>query len=176
MTADGDMPALGACLSRYWEMKKVMAGPPAASAPHEGKKEDAVMGVEAAGRQDGEGDSAAAPAIATTDDAPTPAFLSCEPAHVRQLMKALRPHALGMSLAGAGGGGFLVCVLRDPLLPPEGKDASSSRASSPGGQNNAVDIGVLQGLVAHCVPGACAFRVAVDEEGLAVRVDVCQEG
>jgi hypothetical protein len=169
------MPALGACLSRYWEMKKTMAGPPSAasSAPDANAKDkdkDAAsrwVGVEAAGRQDGEAQeaAAAAAAIATTDDAPTPAFLSCEPAHVRSLMKALGPYTLGMSLAGAGGGGFLVCVLRDPLPSSGGGKGSNS-------SNNATDVGRLQALVGECVPGAYVSRVAVDEEGLALEVSV----
>uniref|UniRef100_A0A3Q2QVR9 Fucose kinase n=1 Tax=Fundulus heteroclitus TaxID=8078 RepID=A0A3Q2QVR9_FUNHE len=38
----------------------------------------------------------------------------CEPASVRTMMEALRPLVLGQSLAGAGGGGFLYLVTRDP--------------------------------------------------------------
>ncbi|KAL2093982.1 hypothetical protein ACEWY4_011294 [Coilia grayii] len=38
----------------------------------------------------------------------------CEPAAVRSMMSALRPLALGQSLAGAGGGGFLYLLTRDP--------------------------------------------------------------
>ncbi|XP_031421161.1 L-fucose kinase [Clupea harengus] len=37
----------------------------------------------------------------------------CEPAAVRSMMNALRPLALGQSLAGAGGGGFLYLLTRD---------------------------------------------------------------
>lgn len=153
------MPALGVCLSRYWEMKKLMAGPPGTSAPSDAK--DATSGVDVAGKQD-RGSREEEGAITTTDENPTPAFLSCEPAHVRLLMKVLRPYVLGMSLAGAGGGGFLVCVLRDPLGPPSEWDKMSS--------NNAMDIGALQTLVGQCVPGAYISRVAVDEEGLRVEV------
>lgn len=155
------MPALGACLSRYWEMKKLMAGPPAPADPKDAATH-AAGAADGAGKQDSEEAAAATAngAIATTDDSPTPAILSCEPTHVRLLMKALRPYTLGMSLAGAGGGGFLVCVLRDPLL--EEKAPSSS--------NNAADIGTLQALVARCVPGAYVTRVTVDQEGLAVVV------
>ena len=39
----------------------------------------------------------------------------CEPAAVRTMMDALRPLVLGQSLAGAGGGGFLYLLTRQPL-------------------------------------------------------------
>jgi len=38
----------------------------------------------------------------------------CEPAAVRSMMNALRPLSLGQSLAGAGGGGFLFLLTREP--------------------------------------------------------------
>ncbi|XP_061577517.1 L-fucose kinase isoform X1 [Cololabis saira] len=38
----------------------------------------------------------------------------CEPASVRAMMEALRPLVLGQSLAGAGGGGFLYVLTREP--------------------------------------------------------------
>ncbi len=38
----------------------------------------------------------------------------CEPAAVRSMMKALQPLSLGQSLAGAGGGGFLFLLTREP--------------------------------------------------------------
>uniref|UniRef100_A0A665VQR4 L-fucose kinase n=1 Tax=Echeneis naucrates TaxID=173247 RepID=A0A665VQR4_ECHNA len=38
----------------------------------------------------------------------------CEPASVRTMMAALRPLVLGQSLAGAGGGGFLYLLTREP--------------------------------------------------------------
>jgi len=37
-----------------------------------------------------------------------------EPALVCSLLHALKPYVLGASLAGAGGGGFLVALLKDP--------------------------------------------------------------
>ena len=37
----------------------------------------------------------------------------CEPQSVRRMMEALRPHTLGMSLAGAGGGGFLYVLTKE---------------------------------------------------------------
>uniref|UniRef100_A0A7N5ZT94 L-fucose kinase n=1 Tax=Anabas testudineus TaxID=64144 RepID=A0A7N5ZT94_ANATE len=38
----------------------------------------------------------------------------CEPASVRAMMEALRPLVFGQSLAGAGGGGFLYLLTREP--------------------------------------------------------------
>ncbi|XP_074644571.1 L-fucose kinase-like [Tubulanus polymorphus] len=38
----------------------------------------------------------------------------CEPATVRTMMNALRPYTYGMSLAGAGGGGFLYVLTKEP--------------------------------------------------------------
>ena len=43
----------------------------------------------------------------------------CEPEAVTQLMTHLRPHTLGMSLAGAGGGGFLYVLFRETKTLPE---------------------------------------------------------
>ena len=36
----------------------------------------------------------------------------CEPAAVRNLMQYIRPHVFGMSLAGAGGGGFFYAIAK----------------------------------------------------------------
>jgi len=38
----------------------------------------------------------------------------CEPELVTRIMQAMQPHVLGMSLAGAGGGGFMYLLTRDP--------------------------------------------------------------
>lgn len=38
----------------------------------------------------------------------------CEPASVKAMMEALRPLVLGQTLAGAGGGGFLYLLTREP--------------------------------------------------------------
>jgi len=38
----------------------------------------------------------------------------CEPELVTKMMEALKPHALGMSLAGAGGGGFMYLLTKQP--------------------------------------------------------------
>eukprot|EP00117_Sycon_ciliatum_P037351 scpid49099/ scgid27963/ L-fucose kinase len=61
----GDLEKVGACMSRYWEQKKVMA-------------------------------------------------YGCEPDTVRQFMKALKPHVYGQSMAGAGGGGFMYVLMKEP--------------------------------------------------------------
>lgn len=38
----------------------------------------------------------------------------CEPLAVRHMMDALAPHVHGQSLAGAGGGGFLYLLTKEP--------------------------------------------------------------
>lgn len=38
----------------------------------------------------------------------------CEPASVKTMMEALKPLVLGQTLAGAGGGGFLYVLTREP--------------------------------------------------------------
>ena len=38
----------------------------------------------------------------------------CEPESVTRIMSALRPYVHGMTLAGAGGGGFLYVLAREP--------------------------------------------------------------
>lgn len=38
----------------------------------------------------------------------------CEPLAVRRLMDILAPHVHGQSLAGAGGGGFLYLLTKEP--------------------------------------------------------------
>ncbi|XP_055365408.1 L-fucose kinase isoform X2 [Betta splendens] len=63
--SEGCLSALGQCLDRSWQQKKLMAP-------------------------------------------------GCEPASVRAMMEALRPLVLGQSLAGAGGGGFLYLLTREP--------------------------------------------------------------
>lgn len=37
----------------------------------------------------------------------------CEPDVVTRLMAAMRPHSLGMCMAGAGGGGFMYVLAKD---------------------------------------------------------------
>jgi fucokinase len=72
-----------------------------------------------------------------------------EPALVTALLAALRPWVSGASLAGAGGGGFLVAILREP------KDRAAAEAA------------------VRAVPGSerVTFHAAtVDRQGLAVTV------
>jgi len=38
----------------------------------------------------------------------------CEPELVTRIMQAVEPHVLGMSLAGAGGGGFMYLLTKSP--------------------------------------------------------------
>jgi len=38
----------------------------------------------------------------------------CEPELVTRIMQAMEPHVLGMSLAGAGGGGFMYLLTKKP--------------------------------------------------------------
>lgn len=38
----------------------------------------------------------------------------CEPASVKAMMEALKPLVLGQTMAGAGGGGFLYVLTREP--------------------------------------------------------------
>ena len=38
----------------------------------------------------------------------------CEPQAVTQMMSALQPHIYGVSLAGAGGGGFMYVLTKQP--------------------------------------------------------------
>jgi len=78
---------------------------------------------------------------------------SCEPEHVRRLMKALESRVVGMALCGAGGGGFLVLVTK------RGEDME----------------GVQEVVEEQCVDAYVAM-VVVDEEGLSVRVEEAGAG
>lgn len=40
----------------------------------------------------------------------------CEPLAVQHMMEALQPHVYGQSLAGAGGGGFLYVLTKQPRM------------------------------------------------------------
>jgi len=73
---------------------------------------------------------------------------SCEPEHVATLMKALESRVVGMALCGAGGGGFLVAVMKTG----EGMDG-------------------IQEVVEQQCADAFVAMVGVDEEGLSVRVE-----
>ena len=45
----------------------------------------------------------------------------CEPLAVTRMMQTLREHAHGMSMAGAGGGGFLYVLFKKPMSCEEVK-------------------------------------------------------
>ena len=62
---NGDIAAVGACFSRYWEQKKAMAS-------------------------------------------------GCEPTAVTEMLRVLAPHCHGVSMGGAGGGGFLFAIMKIP--------------------------------------------------------------
>jgi len=46
----------------------------------------------------------------------------CEPEAVSRMMIALAPHLLGTSLAGAGGGGFMYLLTREPNMEQTVRD------------------------------------------------------
>lgn len=111
------MARLGACLSKYWEQKKVMAG-------------------ESSG---------------------------CEPEHVTALIKALSPVVHGVSLCGAGGGGFMVAVTKDSVSRPNTVEMLKS----------VVEDCLVKSLGDHAAispafPLICPVRV--DEEGMVLQV------
>ncbi len=76
-----------------------------------------------------------------------------EPLHVTRLLELLRPLACGLSLCGAGGGGFLVMVLRrDASLEQVSEALRVHRAREPDEQGEAT-----------------LHRVSIDMEGLVVK-------
>lgn len=100
---NGDLEAVGKCLSEYWQQKKVMAP-------------------------------------------------GCEPEAVGRMMDALRPHTYGMSMAGAGGGGFLYLLMKEP----KSVDAVRKIFASVQGTENAE-----------------VYDACVDEVGLELTVEDC---
>lgn len=40
----------------------------------------------------------------------------CEPSLVKKMMDVIRPHAYGQSMAGAGGGGFMYVITKEPNM------------------------------------------------------------
>jgi fucokinase len=83
----------------------------------------------------------------------------CEPPHVSLLMEALRPHVHGMSLCGAGGGGFLVAITRQHCGRPEALQALHSLV----GQSLKESLGELS-------KGHLLSRVRICGQGLRVAV------
>lgn len=78
----GDLAAVGACMSAYWEQKKLMAH-------------------------------------------------GCEPAFVRRMMDVMAPHVYGQSMAGAGGGGFMFALSKEPHAASRYVTSDCSDSSSP---------------------------------------------
>eukprot|EP00043_Microstomoeca_roanoka_P014311 m.141571 g.141571 ORF g.141571 m.141571 type:complete len:1080 (+) comp15983_c0_seq1:70-3309(+) len=74
---------------------------------------------------------------------------SCEPAHVRRMMEVFEPHAYGQALAGAGGGGFMYVITKQPNM----KEA-------------------FEALIQKHFPESSVrcYNIALDEEGLVVDV------
>ena len=55
----------------------------------------------------------------------------CEPLAVRRMMDVLAPHVHGQSLAGAGGGGFLYLLTKEPQQK-EALEAVLAKTEVPG--------------------------------------------
>ena len=49
-----------------------------------------------------------------------------EPLAVTQMMDVLRPHAYGLCLAGAGGGGYMYVLMKEPHAIEKVKDILST--------------------------------------------------
>lgn len=79
----------------------------------------------------------------------------CEPEFVTKLMSTVRPHALGMCMAGAGGGGFMYVLARDQECQKNIKNLIDSMQSS---------------------DGTKVYEACIDEEGLKVTVIEEDEG
>ena len=73
---------------------------------------------------------------------------SCDPTVIRQAMEALQPFVLGQTLLGAGGGGFMLALTKEPLAGRQ-----------------------LVAMLQQTVPGTEAFEIfpmGIDEQGLQV--------
>lgn len=70
-----------------------------------------------------------------------------EPLAVRRMMDVLAPHVYGQSLAGAGGGGFLYLLTKEPKQK-EVLEAVLDKTEVPDG----VRWGSWWGVGAHCGP------------------------
>ncbi|XP_052816143.1 L-fucose kinase-like [Mya arenaria] len=73
----------------------------------------------------------------------------CEPEFVSRLMSAVRSNALGMSMAGAGGGGFMYVLARDQEARTNIKNIIDSMES---------------------MDGVCVYEACLDTEGMVVTV------
>jgi len=84
----------------------------------------------------------------------------CEPPHVTNIMSHLRPYMYGLTLCGAGGGGFMLGITREPVLSLwEGleKGVKDALMESLGPDGVVIDIPLV-------------YTVEVDHEGLVVDV------
>lgn len=77
----------------------------------------------------------------------------CEPLAVRRMMDVLAPHVHGQSLAGAGGGGFLCLLTKEPRQK-EALEAVLAKTEVPGGWSTLMGTGALP--VAHQLTRATA--------------------
>ena len=77
----------------------------------------------------------------------------CEPAIVTKIMAVLRPMCLGQSMCGAGGGGFMYAVTKEPDM----------------------DAAVADALAAHAELSAVRVHgCSIDREGMYVRSEPVQ--
>ncbi|XP_045193477.2 L-fucose kinase-like [Mercenaria mercenaria] len=79
----------------------------------------------------------------------------CEPEFVTKIMSAVHPHALGMCMAGAGGGGFMYVLARDHESQKNIRNLIDSMESS---------------------DGTKVYDTCIDEEGLKITVIEEDEG
>jgi hypothetical protein len=77
-----------------------------------------------------------------------------EPPHIRSLLEHLRPFTVGLSLCGAGAGGFAVVVLKRDRSVKELRDT----------------LGSYQGA---CASDLSLHSVQLDQEGISVSVREC---
>ena len=73
---------------------------------------------------------------------------SCNPAVIHQAMEAMQPHVYGQTLLGAGGGGFMLALTKEPLAGRQ-----------------------LVAMLQQTVPGTESFEIfpmSIDEQGLQV--------
>lgn len=92
----------------------------------------------------------------------------CEPAAVRNMMEALRPIALGQSLAGAGGGGFLFVLTRDGQQGETVRlmlDSTQVKESHRVGQSEESGVQILDKMLSQICAIAIKSRVVLQVLG-----------